>query len=115
MKIKSGVDMSGLRIEMRAPLKIADRLWRERGQELVVTSALDGEHSAGSLHYFGYALDFRTRYFDEQTVKELADNLRNKLGSHYDVIIHSTHMHVEYEYIKSVGVKGNMNYCEEYL
>jgi hypothetical protein len=97
VKIKEGVSLIGLKIQMRKPLQIADYLWKEQGQELVITSGTDGVHSAGSLHYYGYALDFRTRYFDQETKQKLTDTLRKMLGSDYDVIEHSTHIHVEYE------------------
>ena len=97
MKIKEGASLQGLKIQMRKPLMVAEYLWREQGQELVVTSGTDGTHSAGSLHYYGYALDFRTRYFSDQTKRNLTDTLQKILGSDYDVIEHSTHIHVEYE------------------
>ena len=31
----------------------------------MITETLGGEHSAGSLHYYGYAVDLRIRYFTE--------------------------------------------------
>ena len=97
MKIKSGVHMPGLQIEMRQALIIADAVWRHHGQELVVTAALDGAHSAGSLHYYGYALDLRTRYFGKEQAKVVASGLREGLGSDYDVVFHQSHIHVEYD------------------
>lgn len=97
MKIKEGVSLIGLKIQMRKVLMVADYLWKEQGQELVVTSGTDGTHSAGSLHYYGYALDFRTRYFGDIQKKTIAAALQKMLGPDYDVIEHSTHIHVEYE------------------
>ena len=100
MKIKEGVSLQGLKLVMRPVLQIAERIWRNNGQELVVTSGTDSTHSAGSLHYYGYALDFRTRYFDpvgevHKVFKELSDDLR-KVNKDYCVVIHPTHIHVEY-------------------
>jgi len=97
MQIKEGVVMAGLRIEMRPALIFADQIWREHGQELVITGALDGTHSAGSLHYYGYALDLRTRFFTAAQVKIVAAELKHKLGTNYDVIIEGDHIHVEYD------------------
>ena len=97
MKIKQGVIMAGLQMPMRKVLIAANDVWKRYGKELVVTSALDGEHSAQSLHYYGYALDFRSRYFDDKEKQYAAENLRKILGSEYHVIEHSTHIHVEYE------------------
>lgn len=89
--------MTGLQIEMRPALIWAEEIWKENGQELVVTSATDGEHSAGSLHYYGYAVDFRSRYFSADVAAKVAKRLQRVLGSKYQVVLHSTHIHVEYE------------------
>jgi hypothetical protein len=114
MKLKEGVIMSGLRLPMRVALIKADEIWNRLGQELVVTSATDGTHSPGSLHYYGYALDFRTRYFDKVTAKDAAKELHEALGGSisghssvhnpYRVILHKTHIHVEWR-----GMVGGSN------
>ena len=100
MKIKQGVIMAGIKLPMRKALKSANTIWQALGQELVVTAALDGEHSAGSLHYYGYAIDFRTRYFTDDEKYSAAVQLRKELGKGYDVVVHKTHMHVEYDAVK---------------
>ena len=97
MQIKEGVILNGLRIEMRPVLIAAEKIWKEAREELVVTGGLDGTHSAGSLHYYGLALDFRTRYFSDETAKEVFGKLRKEVGPDYDVILHKSHMHVEYD------------------
>ena len=96
MKIKEGVIMQGLQLEMREVLKCADQVWKSLKQELVVTSALDGTHSAGSYHYFGYALDFRTNYFTPNEKKQAARDLRLMLSAKYFVLEESNHIHVQY-------------------
>jgi hypothetical protein len=99
MKIKHGATLIGLKIQMRKALMLADQVWSENGKELVVTSGTDGAHSAGSLHYYGYALDFRIRYFDantlEKVIAQLARGLR-EVDIAYRMIVHSTHIHVEW-------------------
>jgi len=95
MKVKSGVKLVGLQLEMRKILIEADKIWKDRGQELVITSTTDGVHSPGSLHPYGYAIDLRTRYFDAVDHQAIALILQTKLGSKYDVIVHRTHIHVE--------------------
>lgn len=100
MKIKEGVILSGLQLPMRRVLKAAEEIWKSHGRSegVTVTSGLDGLHSAGSLHYYGYAVDLRTRYFDgvEQSVihmklkKALSDN------PYYTVLLEDTHIHVHY-------------------
>jgi hypothetical protein len=102
MKIKKGVILSGLQLPMRRALKEADELWKKLGQELVITAGLEGEHSAGSLHYYGYAFDCRTRYFDQERHRHIAQTLRSALGGDYDVVVHKTHIHVEYNRAKKL-------------
>jgi hypothetical protein len=99
MKIKQGVILSGLQIEMRPVLIEAERIWKKYGKELVVTSGLDGEHRASSLHYYGFALDLRIRFFNEHEQKwvfeELSDNLQT-YSNLYRVLRYPTHIHIEY-------------------
>ena len=97
MKTKDdSVNIWGLQPCMQPVLKHADAIWTGAGQELIITSGRDGIHSAGSLHYYGLAVDLRTRYFDEGTKAEVARALKDLLGPMgYDVIVHSTHIHVE--------------------
>jgi len=97
MRIKPGVILQGLKIEMRPALLAANKIWKAYGKELVITSALDGTHSPGSLHYYGYALDFRTHYFHDGIPDLVAKTLRKELGRNYDVVLHDTHIHVEYD------------------
>lgn len=97
MRIKPGVLLVGLQWPMRKALMTADEIWRAYNQELVITGGLDGEHSSGSLHYYGYAIDLRSRYFDANTKKMVVNSLRDRLGSDYNVITHKTHIHVEYQ------------------
>jgi hypothetical protein len=101
LKFKDGVQGFGLQLEMRTVLKTADSIWREFGQELVVTETVGGTHSAGSLHYYGYAVDLRTNYFSDEEKKKVLGRMHTELPEGYDVILHSTHMHVEYDAIKS--------------
>jgi len=97
MKIKKGANIQGLNIKMRRVLVAADKIWGELGQELVITSGLEGEHSAGSLHYYGRAVDMRTRYFDNATKKLAHRTLSDELDDRYNIIVHPSHIHVEYD------------------
>ena len=103
MIIKDGVIMHPLKIEMQPVLKSAEQVWRLLGQELVVTCGLNGLHSAGSYHYYGYALDFRTNYFTPEEAQLAANNLQRKIGSAYTVVLEHNHSHVQYNYHKNRG------------
>ena len=97
MKTKDeNVILSNLHPVMRKVLKTAETIWKDFGREegVTVTSALDGVHSAGSWHYYGFAVDFRTHYFSGDDMNEVYLTLKDKLPE-YDVVLHSTHIHVE--------------------
>ena len=99
------------RLEMRPVLICAELLWKDAGikEGATVTSGKDGEHSAGSYHYYGLAYDFRTRYWDNDVAAEVAVKMKAALGGDYDVVVHKHgyddnglinrvgHMHVEYD------------------
>jgi hypothetical protein len=105
MKVKdNSIKLDNLHISMQKVIKVVDMLWKQHGEEAVITSgcevydsSLNFIHSAGSLHYYGRALDFRTRYFTDMQVNGIATRLRETLGNNYDVVVHSTHMHIEYD------------------
>ena len=97
MKLKKGVKLLGIRPELLIAIQIAEGIYTEHGQELVITSVCDGKHSFTSLHYSGNAVDFRTRYFDEQTILNVALALQTSLTKDFDVVIEPTHLHIEYQ------------------
>ena len=88
--------MNGLDIRMRPVLQSASKIWDELGEELVVTSALEGQHSAGSLHFYGLALDFRTRYFSEHEAQKAFVLLTEALPD-FIVVLEETRIHVQYK------------------
>jgi len=100
LKIKKGVSIVGLQLEMRSVLIAAGGIWKGYGFDLVVTSGLDGEHSVGSYHYYGLAVDLRTRYFRSlRDVRDAGDQLQKKLfvmepTRDYVVVVEKDHMHV---------------------
>jgi rhamnogalacturonyl hydrolase YesR len=100
MQIKTGANIQGIDLRLRPGLVHANNVWKQLGQELVITSGLDGEHSAGSLHYYGLAIDVRTRYFNNKEKKEAASTLRSLLASEFDVIEEGNHIHIEYDPFK---------------
>jgi hypothetical protein len=95
MKVKENVKLDGLQFIMREVLIHADEIWTDNGQELVVTSTTDSVHSAASLHYYGLAVDFRTKYFDNLTKHKVYKKLVKQLGDRYTVVLEPTHIHVQ--------------------
>jgi len=99
----SSVDLEGTP-QQEAILDAAGPLYALTPQDLVVTSANDGTHSVGSLHYEDLALDLRVWNVPDH--ERLARKLQQSLGTAYDVIaewrIHDgdrtpSHIHVEYD------------------
>ena len=93
-------------------MKTAEALWKEFDQECVITAgteivkyeSVNQEeipliHSVGSLHPFGYALDFRTRYFNHVDKARICTKLQSRLNlvsTQYKVIMEKDHIHVEW-------------------
>ena len=81
---------------MRRALKIIDTVYRDFGEEAVMTSAGEGNHSPSSLHYANLACDFRL-IRDMAHRNDLFVKLKVKLGQDYDVVAERTHLHIEYD------------------
>ena len=83
-----------------AMLLAALKVYGRRNCEVVITSANDGQHMDGSLHYKDYALDLRIWNLGEDynTIAEsVVTELEIELGDDYDVILESNHIHMEYD------------------
>ena len=96
--LKDGVSLADIRPETRRILFAASPIWHEHGQELWITSHKEGGHGVSSLHYDGYALDLRSRYFGNgREVGVVVKKLQQSLGRDYDVAHHVDHIHVEWD------------------
>ena len=65
-----------------------------------VTSANDSKHMPGSRHFSNQAFDLRIRNIKGPVSKraaEWAQRLKAHLGSKYDVVHESDHLHVEFD------------------
>jgi len=94
MLLKAGVDISRLRPEIRKKLNAINQVYVQIGEsEMVVTSTYEGNHSPGSLHYANLAIDLRL----PANYKRVARAIQTVLGSDYDVVIETSHIHIEYD------------------
>lgn len=96
MVVEEGANIWGLDISMRKVLAVAESIWASHGKELVITSGMDNIHSAKSLHYYGYAVDLRTRYFDDSVIPTIVKEMKAALGESYEVLFEKDHIHVGY-------------------
>ena len=97
MQIKPGVRLLGLQPQMTVALSVAESVYARYGAECVLTSAVDGNHSRASLHYKGYAVDLRIWNVPQSKRPTLVNDLREALGTEYDVILERDHIHVEWD------------------
>lgn len=98
ISFKEGVDCTNISDKTFVAILTAHRIMARLGvNELVVTSLRDGEHMAGSKHYEGEAFDLRIWAFNDIQARDYTAQLSVDLGDGYDVILHKTHIHVEYD------------------
>ena len=99
MFLKEDVDPTALRPELIIAILVAQEVYRLYGRELVITSLNDSRHSLTSLHYAGAAVDIRTNHLDlsEPQKDEIREKIRERLPRHYDVVLESDHLHIEYQ------------------
>ena len=93
MRLKDGVVWQDMHSKIEDALQLVDRAYKEFNTELVVTSARDGKHMTGSLHYEGKAIDTRTWNVLDNLVKRI----KELLGPDYDVILEKDHVHIEHD------------------
>jgi len=104
MRLKKGVILAGLDWRMRPALIVCQSLYDKYETEFVITSGLEGNHWAGSFHYYGLAIDIRTRDFMAITPRHIAEEL-SKILTKFDVIYESDHVHINY---KKIFIDGNL-------
>ena len=77
-------------------LMVVQSEYEKHGQDhrVVITSALDGKHSAGSLHYVGYAVDIRMPL---ESVDAIIHHIKLGLGYDFDVVNEGDHLHIEFQ------------------
>ena len=108
MQIKPGADVRFLRPEVTARLWTIEQCFRHHAPDeytFVLTSGSDGTHSANSLHYKGLAVDIRRWYMADgkrtdlgrNTLGRIRNSLAKALGSDWDIILESSHMHLEFD------------------
>lgn len=100
IRIKSSVDLAGLRPEMTPVFINAHALAQGQGVDLWITSCRDSKHGRGSLHYVGLALDLRSKNLSDK--HDFVRDLGAALGRQYDVLLEAEgkrneHIHVEFQ------------------
>jgi len=121
MRILKGVVLHNLKRPMRKALMVCDEVFEKVGLEFVVTSGQEGQHWAGSLHFYGYAFDGRRYPYGEimlpvgVSMEEILQLIRAKLGPEYDVILEPNHFHVEWDKAKELFDAGSLSEVFDWL
>lgn len=89
--------MKGIQPETTVGMMIVDSVYKSMNTELIVTAITDGKHMQKSLHYEGFAFDCRTHMFTQAQKIILERNVKGALGAEWDVVMHRTHMHCEFD------------------
>lgn len=97
ISLKTGVKMERLQPQIILGLLVASFVYKEFGYDTVITSLSDGIHGLSSLHYSGAAVDLRTRTVATKDISSIVNYIRSALGSDFDVILESDHLHIEYQ------------------
>ena len=88
----------GLKPEILAARPVVFRVLEEMGcNHCVLTAGSNCEHMRGSRHGFGLAEDYDPIEFDAAQMEQAAREIRRRIGHEYDVVAHSSHIHVEWD------------------
>ncbi len=101
LAVKSGVELTGVQQSIRDTYDDIHDVYSEHapGKTPTITSGTEGTHMDGSRHYTGQAVDMRTSAagINQSTAQQIANDLSDRLGKDYDVVVEPTHIHIEYD------------------
>ena len=98
LRFKPGVKLFGIQPEVVLAATVVASVYSEfDNAECVITSITDGDHGNNSLHYKGFAIDFRTRHIPMGMLDTLRSRVQACLGDDFDIVLERTHLHVEYD------------------
>ncbi len=95
--LANGASIRGIGNEMVIADSIIFSQYSTLGFDCIITCGVNGEHSRGSEHYKGDALDYRTRHMPDDLKQRVAQMVKEALGQDFDVVLEPTHLHVEYD------------------
>lgn len=97
--IKSTSVLPSNRPEIERARRIVVEVWNRYGYSVTVTSGEEpnASHQTESLHYVGLAEDYRTRDVAPSKLSDMVADVRSRLGSDYDVVLESDHLHIEFD------------------
>lgn len=103
LSLKPGVRINGLKPEILLAVQIVHSVFVANKKNCVITSCVDGQHSRGSKHYSGNAIDIRTRHLLPTEREAIEADCRESLGADYDFIFEGDHFHCEFDPKTALG------------
>jgi hypothetical protein len=97
LHVKEDVKLYGLQPEALWAIDRVEEVFNHNGRHCTITSARGDSHSSHSHHYKGLAVDFRTRHLSETEKQKITRDVIHVLGTDYDVVLESNHLHIEYD------------------
>lgn len=102
--IKETAKLNGLQPEMAPVMIIANEAYSANDCDCVITEGTGSKHGRASLHYVGFALDFRMNNIPKHLRKLIVEQIKDNLGNQYDVVLEQytdkptwDHLHIEYQ------------------
>lgn len=86
----------GMQTPILLAIMMAAPIFEKYGVDLVITSGMEGRHGLRSMHYLGYAVDFRNRDIKVTERGQIIVALQDALGPDYQVINEKDHIHVQF-------------------
>jgi len=101
MAVKPGVQLATT-WQVEVMRDAVSRVWSAHGFQATITSSMDGIHMDGSKHYDGLAEDYRTKDLPDTLKYNMFNEVRNILGTDYQVIFEyedqpNEHLHIEFD------------------
>jgi len=94
--IKDGVRFVSGPAAMAIAYPIIKDIYEEVGFDCGLTGGIE-QHEPPSKHVTGGAHDFRIRHLPDGVDQDIASMIQEQLGDGFDVVLESTHIHVEYD------------------
>jgi len=100
IRFKDGVSLQGIQPEIVATFNTVEAAFAPK--VAVITSAKDGKHKRGSLHFSGNAIDLRVRHLVDGEAVRIHLLIQESLTNEYDVLheyigTDDEHIHIEFQ------------------
>lgn len=100
-------------IQMAFARKQVERVFKTFKSPLTISAGMESGriHSAGTLHYCGYAEDYTLKRVNQKHKELIYKDIKNLLAlysDYYDVIFEQSHIHVEYDIFRRLKNDGGI-------